>query len=137
MLAVDIFTKQVEVVPMMLKDKDNILAAFYELFKKLGGNPKMVYSDNDTAIDAPIVQQWFKDQNIKHITTRTHAAQAERQIRTFKDMLEKRMENNPDNKPWTDFIYPILLTYNHKLKSSITGFTQHAAKQTENHMDSN
>ena len=33
MLAVDIFTKQVEVAPMMLKDKDNILAAFYELFK--------------------------------------------------------------------------------------------------------
>ena len=58
----------------------------------------MVYSDNDTAIDAPIVQQWFNDQNIKHITTRTHAAQAERQIRTLKDMLEKRMENNPDNQ---------------------------------------
>ena len=35
MLAVDIFTKQVEVVPMMLKDKDNILAAFFELFKNL------------------------------------------------------------------------------------------------------
>ena len=107
MLAVDIFTKQVEVVPMMLKDQDNIVASFYELFKKLGGNPKMVYSDNDTAIDAPIVQQWVKDQNIKHITTRTHAAQAERQIRTFKDMLEKIMENNPDNKLWTDFIYHI------------------------------
>ena len=55
MLAVDICTKRVEVVPMMMKDKDNILAAFYELFKKLGGNPKIVYSDNDTAIDAPIV----------------------------------------------------------------------------------
>ena len=135
MLAVDIFTKQVEVVPMMLKDKDNILAAFYELFKKLGGNPKMVYSDNDTAIDAPIVQKWFEDQGIKHITTRTHAAQAERQIRTFKDMLEKITENNPEEKPWTDFIYPILLTYNHKMKSSITKFTPHEAKQTDNHMD--
>ena len=98
-------------------------------YLKLGGNPKMVYSDIDTAIDAPIAQQWFKDQNIKHITTRTHAAQAERQIRTFKDMFEKRMENNPDNKPWTDLIYPILLTYNHKLKSSITGLTPREAKQ--------
>ena len=68
MLAVDIFSKQVEVVPMMLKDKDNILAAFYELFKKLGGNPKIVYSDNDTAIDAPIVQKWFEDQGVKHFT---------------------------------------------------------------------
>ena len=135
MLAVDIITKQVEVVPMMLKDQDNILAAIYELFKKLGGNPKMVYSDNDTAIDAPIVQKWFEDQGIKHITTRTHAAQAERQIRTFKDMLETRMENNPEEKPWTDFIYPILLTYNHKMKSSITKFTPHEAKQTDNHMD--
>ena len=37
------------------------------------------------------------------------------------------MENNPDNKPWTDFIYPILLTYNHKLKSSITGLTPNEA----------
>ena len=116
MLAVDIFTTQVEVVPIMLKDNDNILAPFFELFKKLGGNLKMVYSDNDTAIDAPIVQQWFKDQGVRHITTRTHAPQAERQIRAFKDMLEKRMENNPDNKPWTDFIYPILLTYIHRLK---------------------
>ena len=35
MLAVDIFTKQVEGVPMMLKDKDNIIAAFFELFKNL------------------------------------------------------------------------------------------------------
>ena len=95
----------------------------------------MVYSDNDTAIDEPIVQQWFKDQNIKHITTRTHASQAERQIRTYKDMFEKRMENNPDNKPWTDYIYPILLTYNHKLKSSITGRTPNEAKKPENNMN--
>ena len=35
MLAVDIFTKQVEVVPMMLKDKDNILAAFLSYLKNL------------------------------------------------------------------------------------------------------
>ena len=120
---------------MMLKVNDNSLASFYELFKKLGGNPKIVYSDNDTAIDAPIVQKWFADQGIRHITTRTHAPQAERQIRTFKDMLEKRMENNPDDKPWTDFIYPILLTFNRKLKSSITGFTPPEANKTENHMD--
>ena len=33
--AVDIYTKQVEVVPIMLKDKDNIFAAFYELIKNL------------------------------------------------------------------------------------------------------
>ena len=45
------------------------------------------------------------------------------------------MENNPEEKPWTDFIYPILLTYNHKMKSSITKFTPHEAKQTDNHMD--
>ena len=63
-------------------------------------NPNILYSDNDTAIDAPIVQKWFEDQGIKHITTRTRAAQAERQIRTFKDLLEKRMENNPAEKPF-------------------------------------
>ena len=76
----------------------------------------MVYSDNDTAIDAPIVQQWFKDRNIKYITTRTHAAQEERQIRTFKDMLEKRMENNQDTQPWTVLKYP----RHHRLKKPAT-----------------
>ena len=45
------------------------------------------------------------------------------------------MENNPDNKPWTDSTYPILLTYNHKLKSSITGLTPNEAKKPENHMN--
>ena len=64
-----------------------------------------------------------------------HAAQAERQIRTFKDLLEKRMENNPENKPWNEYIYPILLTYNHKLKSSITGLTPNEAKKPENQMN--
>ena len=59
----------------------------------------MVYSDNDIAIDAPTVQTWFNGQHVKHIATRTHAPQAERQIITFKDILEKRLENNPENKP--------------------------------------
>ena len=79
MLAVDIFTKHVEVIPMMENKKEDILMAFHEIFHKVG-KPTMIYSDEDTSIGAPIVQQWLGEQDIKHVITRTHASQAERQI---------------------------------------------------------
>ena len=47
----------------------------------------------------PNISKRFDEQGFKHITTRTHAAQAARQIRTFKDMLEKMMEDNKHSKP--------------------------------------
>jgi hypothetical protein len=129
-LAVDIFTKHVEVIPVMDLTKDSILSALHEIFNKMG-KPKMIYTDEDTAIGAPSVQQWFEEQGIKHITTRTHASQAERQIRTFKDMLYKRMEHDGGDD-WTKYIYPILLTMNQKRKSTTTGMTPNDASKPEN-----
>ena len=54
-------------------------------------------------------------------------------IRTFREMLDKRMENDKDGKKqWTDDSFPILLTYNNKMVHSATGFTPNEARKPEN-----
>ena len=96
MLAVDIFTKYTWVVPIMSKSIPDVLAGFLEIFHKMG-KPKMVYSDNETSFVSPEVQKYVQEQKMKFITTRTHAAVAERQIQTIKDMIYKRLETS-ENK---------------------------------------
>ena len=74
--------------------------------------------------------------NIKHIITRSHAWFAERAIRTFKEMLYKRIENSKEKKPqWKDFIFEILLTYNNKLKHSSTNHTPNEARNNKNELN--
>ena len=132
MLAVDIFTKYTWVVPIMSKSIPDVLAGFLEIFHKMG-KPKMVYSDNETSFVSPEVQKYFQEQKIKFITTRTHAAVAERQIQTIKGMIYKRLENS-ENKQWTSVLYPVLLTYNHKMIHRTTGMTPDDARKKENHI---
>ena len=42
----------------------------------------------------------------KQIITLNHAPVAERQIRTIKDMIHKRVENK--GKPWTESLFQVL-----------------------------
>ena len=72
-----------------------------------------------------------------HIITRTHAHFVERFIRTFKDALYKRIDNEKDksNIQWTDYICEILLTYNNKLTHDSHRFTPADAAKRENSMD--
>jgi hypothetical protein len=66
--------------------------------------------------------------------TRTHAAVAERTIRTIKKMIYTRIEQSKEEpKPsWHSLIYPVVLTYNYKLKSSVTKMTPVEARKPEN-----
>ena len=91
----------------------------------------MIYSDNETS--QMYMADFFLERKIKYHATRGRAAVAERTIRTFKDMLYKRIGNDK-SKQWTDFIFPILLTYNNKMVHSSTGFTPVDAKKPANHM---
>ena len=92
------------------------------------GKPEMVSSDNETSFVSPEVQKYFQEQKIKFITTRTHAAVAERQSQTIKDMIYKRLETS-EKKQWTSVLYPVLLTYNHKMKHRTTGMTPDEARK--------
>ena len=133
LLMVDIFTKYTEVIPLKDKSEGSILSGLMEGFNKMGRKPKTVYSDDEPALSAKYTKQFFNENNINFLITRTHAAFAERQIRTVKDMLRKRMNNSEDDQ-WTDHIGYVLLTYNHKMVNNTTHMTPYEARKPKNHL---
>ena len=76
------------------------------------------------------IKEYYREHKIKNIFTLNHAPVAERQIRTIKDMIYKRLENT--GKPWVDLLYQVLLTYNNKMVHNATKMTPHDAKQKVN-----
>jgi len=132
LLFIDIFTKFVVVIPIYGKQPNEILEALKKGFEKMGGKPESIYSDNEGSFNANIVVKYLKENNIRQLFTLGHAAYAERAIRTIKDMIYKRVEHT--KQKWVDVLYAVLLTYNHKLKSSITGMTPADAKKPSNQM---
>ena len=133
MTMIDIFTKYACVVPIASKSEGDVAAGVLECLEKMGRKPEIIYSDDETALSTDAMQKYFKEHKISHVITRVHAWFIERFIRTFKDMLYKRVEASKDeNVQWTDCIYPILLTYNRKSKHSATGHTPVQARDTKN-----
>ena len=112
LLMVDIFSKFCSIIPIKSKTPDEILQAIKESFIKMEGKPSSIYSDDEGAFNSKVVQQYFKDNNIQSIITRTHAPVAERTIRTLKNMIYKRVEHT--KQKWHDVLSPSLLTYNYK-----------------------
>ena len=136
MTMIDIFTKYATVVPIASKSEGDVAAGLLECLEKMGHKPEIIYSDDETALSTDAMQKYFKEHKIKHVITRSHAWFIERFIRTFKDMLYKRVAaSKDDNIQWTSFIYPILLTYNHKLTHSATGHTPVQARDKKNELN--
>ena len=130
LLVVDIFSKFTVVVPVKSKTIPDVAVAIEQAMKKMQGKPQTIYSDNEGAFVSNEIQKYFKDNGIRHLTTTSHAPVAERQIRTIKAMIYKRYEHEP--KPWHELLYPVLLTYNHKLVHPVTKFTPVEAMKPQN-----
>ncbi len=104
----------------------------------MGKKPEILYTDDETAISASSMIDQYKENNIKHYVTRNHAAFAERFIRTFKDMLYKRIDGGSSKKvnpQWHDYIYEVMLTYNtQNIHTSIKN-TPHNARKADEAID--
>ena len=133
LLMVDIFTKYTEVIPLKDKTEGSLLSGLMEGFNKMGHKPQTVYSDDEPGLSSKYTKQFFQENNIRFLTTRTHAAFAERQIRTIKDMLRKRLNQSEDDQ-WTDHIGYVLLTYNHKMVNNTTHMTLYEARKPKNQL---
>ncbi len=136
MIMIDIFTKYIVIVPIKSKSEGDIAAGLIECLHRMGHNPEIIYSDDETSLNTNAIQKYLKEQNIKHIITRSHAWFVERAIRTIKDMLYKRIDNSKDDNPqWTDFLFEVVLTYNNKLVHSITKHTPNEASDEKNELN--
>ena len=78
--------------------------------------------------------KWLDEHNIVHIMTRGHANTAERAIRTFKDLMTRRLEG-PGNKgvKWYDQVrLSVLAKYNQKMVNRTIGMTPYEATLKKN-----
>ena len=136
MLMIDIFDKFMSVVAIKSKTEGDVASGMIESLNKMGKKPKIIYTDDEGALSTEAIQKYLKDEDIQHHRTRGHPNFAERAIRTFKDMLYKRVEvdekQKKENIQWTDYILEILLTYNNQMKHSATGLTPKDARKPSN-----
>ena len=113
MVCIDIFSKKLHVVPMKTNDTGTVFDAMMECFKVLG-QPLMIYSDDEGALNSKKVQDFFKGEGITHIITKTHANQAERVIRSLKNMIADRLRANRD-KTWVEMLEVSVRRYNNQV----------------------
>ena len=133
LLMVDIFTKWTQVVMVPGKKWWQVLPGIKKLIPMMGGKPKTFYSDDEGAFISNEIQKYFKDEDIRHLVTKSHAPVAERQIRTFKNMIYKRLEApKNEEKQWFDLLDQVLVTYNRQRVHSSTQMTPHEARQNNN-----
>jgi hypothetical protein len=129
---IDIFTKFAVAIPFKTKQPHEILECIKEGISKMGGKPETFYTDFEGSFNSKEVQAYFKDNNIRWLYTTTHAGVVERLIRTIKNYIYKRAEHY--KKPWWEYIYPSMLTYNHKSVHSVTKLTPADATKQKNEL---
>ena len=133
MLFVDIFTKYCKVIPLKTNTITDVLYGINEGIKAMHGKPETIYWDGEGAMNAILVKEYLAAENIRLIQTRSHAAVAERHMRTIKDMLFKRMEHlKTDINDWHEILDPVLLQYNTKMIHSSMDMTPEQARDSSN-----
>ena len=135
LILIDIFSKYATVIPIASKQPPDVLAGIMEGIKKMGGKAKMIYSDEEGSLFSSTITDYLDEEKIELHTTRGHPAFGERFIRTFKDMLFKRVDadekKGTNNIQWIDYNLEILLTYNNKLVSSVANDTIRSKEEKE------
>ena len=138
LVLIDVFSKYATVIPIKSKEPPDVLAGIMEGLQKMGDKPELFYSDEEGSLYSKTVIE-FLGGKIEIHRTRGHPAFAERFIRTYKDMLFKRVEadekKGKQNIQWIDYNLEILLTYNNKMVSSTTKFTPLEAKKKKNEFE--
>ena len=121
LIMVDIFTKFTQVVTLKGKTEPEVLEGIQECLKLMKRKPKSMYMDSEGAFVGKVTKAYFERENIEYFFTRGHASVAERQIRTVKELLYRRIEQ--DERDWVDVLPEVLKTYNEKMVHTVTKFT--------------
>ena len=139
LVLIDVCSKYATVIPIKSKEPPDVLAGIMEGLQKMGDKPELFYSDEEGSLYSKTVIEFLEGEKIEIHRTRGHPAFAERFIRTYKDMLFKRVEadekKGKQNIQWIDYNLEILLTYNNKMVSSTTKFTPLEAKKKKNEFE--
>ena len=90
----------------------------------------MLHADDVGAFHSKQAEEYYKDNQIKHLITRGHAPVAERAIRTIKDLIYKRIDASPGAKWYSaEILSKALVAYHYKMKHTATKMTPAQAKK--------
>ena len=73
MVMIDIFSKYAVVIPLPSNDTGSIASGIMEGTNKMGKKPDIIYTDDEGALSTTAMKEYFEQQKIKHIITRSHA----------------------------------------------------------------
>ncbi len=137
-MCIDVFSKYAAVIPILDRKVPSVAAGIIESFQKMMKKPEILYTDGETSFNDTLMIEYYKKHNIKHYITRSHAAFAERFIRTLKDMIYKRIDGDTKNKDgyqWTDYLKQTMHTYNNENVHSSTKKTPENARKADEAID--
>ena len=140
LVCIDCLSKYAVVVPVRRKVTGSVIQGTKKAIEKMGKKPEIIYTDDEKAVASGEFQAYVESEGIELYRTRGHPAFAERFIKTFKDKLCKRVENDEKNLKTNiqriDYIDEIMLTYNNKDVHSATGQTPYKARDKDNEFNS-
>ena len=87
-------SKYAIVVPVRRKETGSVIQGTKKAIEKMGKKPEIIYTDDDKTIASGEFQAYVESEGIELYRTRGHPAFAERFIKTVKDKLCKRVEND-------------------------------------------
>ena len=145
---IDVFTKYAVVLPLSEKAAEPLVETIFHAFGAMGRKPKILYTDNEGALNTDWVKAKFVEEGIKHVVAGT-AYFVERFNRTFKKRMANRLtklletkkvikgkqkEAEPIKYQWHDLIPFVISEYN-TTKHRITGMTPYDARKPSNEAD--
>ena len=123
---VDAHSKLIAAFPLLNETAQATLLAM-QSYVSAHGCPKILVTDQGGQFCSALFQAWLLTTGINHITTSTHAPQAnglvERQHRTLIEMLRKKLAENPEHTMfWPHVLLRVVLEYN-TAASRVTKYT--------------
>jgi len=145
---IDIFSKKATVIPLKERKYPNVRDGLIKGFDQIGKRPEILYTDEEGALMEKRAAEFFEELGIQHIITSSSAHFVERFNRTFRGMVQARMEflmkpkrmkdkttpNVPGKVQWHTLIRPILAIYNGKNKHTATGMTPNEGAREGNEL---
>ena len=146
---IDIFSKYATVIPLKDRKAPDLMKAILKGFKDIGGQPDVLYSDEEGALMENRVGPELEKAGIQHIITSSSGHFIERFNRTFKWMLHNRVKEIELPKrivrkttpvprrqvQWADLVPSLLAVYNNKHKHRMIGMTPAEARKPSSEID--
>ena len=135
---IDVLSKYAVAIPLENKDAQTIIDTMPEIIRRMGGKPKLIFSDDEGALRGELLKEYVENEGMELYRTRGKAQFVEKFNRTLKDMIFKRLEaddkRGKENLQWVDYLPGVLLTYNNKMVHSATGLTPSEARKERNEL---